>query len=138
MNPLSGLLELGSTLIDRLIPDKAQQAEAKLKLLEMQQQGELQQLQTRMSAILAEAQSSDPWTSRARPMFMYVFYVLLLFLVIIAPLVGVLAPSAMSVFFANVKAGFQAIPEELWWTFSAGYLGYAGVRGYEKVKGAAK
>lgn len=32
-----------------------------------------------MKAIIAEAQSRDPWTSRARPSFMYVMYVLILF-----------------------------------------------------------
>ena len=34
-----------------------------------------------MSAIVAEANSSDPWTSRARPSFLYLIYVLLLFAV---------------------------------------------------------
>jgi hypothetical protein len=31
-----------------------------------------------MAAVLAEAESPDPWTSRARPSFLYVMYVLLL------------------------------------------------------------
>ena len=42
--PLAGVLDLGAKLIDRIIPDKEKQAEAKLKLLEMQQAGELAEL----------------------------------------------------------------------------------------------
>ena len=73
------LVEIGAKLIDRLIPDKEAAAKAKLELLAMQQQGELKELEVRMSAILAEAQSADPWTSRARPSFLYVVYLLILF-----------------------------------------------------------
>lgn len=44
----------------------------------MQQNGELSMVQTQLSAIIAEASSPDPWTSRARPNFLYVVYILLL------------------------------------------------------------
>jgi hypothetical protein len=30
-----------------------------------------------------------------------------------------------------------AIPDEMWWLFGAGYLGYAGARTFEKRKGVA-
>lgn len=133
-----GLLELGSTLIKRLIPDKEAQAKAELELAMMQQNGELQELQTRMSAIVAEANSADPWTSRARPSFMYVFYFVIIVLTFVAPVIGVFNPDAMASFYANVAAGFKAIPEEMWWTFTVGYLGYSGARTYEKRNGVAK
>lgn len=133
-----GLIELGSTLIKRLIPDKEAAADAQLELLTMQQQGELKELETRMSAIVAEANSADPWTSRARPSFMYVFYFVILVLTFFAPLVGIFSPDAMAQFYDNVAAGFVAIPEEMWWTFSVGYLGYSGARTYEKRKGLTK
>ena len=133
-----GLIELGSTLIKRLITDKEAAAAANLQLLAMQQQGELKELETRMSAILAEASSADPWTSRARPMFMYVFYFVILSLTFFAPIVGIFNPEAMLQFYTNVASGFKAIPEEMWWTFSVGYLGYSGARTFEKSKGVAK
>lgn len=132
------LLEVGTKLIDKLIPDPEAKARAQMELLTMQQQGDLKELETRMSAILAEAQSNDPWTSRARPSFLYVFYFIIISMVVVAPLVGVFQPAAMALFFAHVEKGFQAIPEELWWTFSAGYLGYAGARTLEKRSGTAK
>lgn len=140
MNPLllGGIFDVGRSLIDKLIPDPEAKAKATHDLLVMQQNGELKELETRMSAILAEAQSADPWTSRARPSFMYVFYFIIISLTVVAPIIGVFHPEAMQLFFSNVGAGFVAIPEELWWTFSAGYLGYAGARTFEKSKGVSK
>jgi len=129
------LLEVGGKLIDKLIPDPQAKAKAQLDLLALQQNGELRELETRMSAIVAEANSVDPWTSRARPSFLYVFYFVILSLTVVAPVIGVFNPDAMALFFENVGKGFEAIPEELWWTFSAGYLGYAGARTFEKRKG---
>jgi len=55
-------------------------------------------------------------------------------LVILAPVLGIFQPAGMQQFFLNVKLGFEAIPEALWWTFSAGYLGYTTARTYEKGK----
>jgi len=43
-DPLTTALDLGSKLIDRLIPDPAAKAQASLELLKMQQSGELAQL----------------------------------------------------------------------------------------------
>lgn len=88
-----------------------------------------------MFNFLAEAQSNDKWTSRARPSFMYVFYIVILSMTLVAPIVGIFFPLGMETFFDNVSRGFVAIPEELWWAFSVGYLGYAGARSFEKTKG---
>ncbi len=138
LNPLAPIFSIGEKLIDKLIPDPEAKAKATQELLVLQQQGELKALEISMSAILAEAQSPDPWTSRARPSFMYVFYFVLILLVIVAPFVGIFFPEQMAQFYINVNAGFKAIPETLWWTFTSGFLGYAGARTYEKTKGVTK
>lgn len=140
MNPLliGGIFDIGKSLIDKLIPDPEAKAKAQMELITLQQSGELKELETRMSAILAEASSADPWTSRARPSFLYVFYAIILGMTVVAPLFGVFNPHAMDLFYGNVGKGFDAIPEELWWTFTAGYLGYAGARTFEKRKGVAR
>ena len=58
MFPLDALLSIGSKLIDKLIPDPQAKADAQLKLLEMQQNGELAQL----NADVAEQKDvSDRW-----------------------------------------------------------------------------
>ena len=67
---LDALISPISTLLDRIIPDKAQRDQARLQLLAMQGSQELQLLSTQLSAIVAEAGSCDPWTSRARPSFL--------------------------------------------------------------------
>lgn len=138
MSILGAVIPIIGGVIDKLIPDPTAKAKAQLELAVMQQNGELKELETRMSAILAEANSADPWTSRARPSFMYVFYFIIIMMTVILPIIGIFNPDAMKMFFEHSAAGFEAIPEELWWTFTAGYLGYSSARTFEKRKGVAK
>jgi len=141
MNPLliGPLLEVGKGLIDRLFPDKVAQAseraKAELELTALQQSGRLQEIQVQMSAIIAEAQSPDPWTSRARPSFLYVVYVFILTAIPMGILYAFKPEVALGVA-AGVKAWLEAIPEEMWWLFGAGYLGYTGARSFDKRKQA--
>jgi hypothetical protein len=133
---VGGVVDLLSKGLDRIFPDKADRERAKLALWQAQQDGQLKELEISMSAIIAEANSQDPWTSRARPSFMYVMYTLLLAAIPMGFLGAVDSGIA-----GSVTAGFQAwlaaLPEELWWLFGAGYLGYAGARTFEKKKGVA-
>jgi len=55
-NPLSAVFDIGSKLIDHFFPNPADAANAKLKLLELQQSGELAQLTA--STDLAKAQAA--------------------------------------------------------------------------------
>jgi len=75
MFPLDAILGVGMKLVDKFFPDPEQKAKAQLELLQMQQNGELAQIQ----ADTAEAQeltkrleadmSSDSWLSKnIRPM----------------------------------------------------------------------
>ena len=135
---LGTVLSIGTKLIDKVIPDAAQKAQAQLELMKLQNSGDLEETRLQLSAIIAEAQSPDPYTSRARPSFLYVFYVIVIFLVIIAPIIGVFFPEQMTLFFENVAKGFAAIPEPMWWTFTTGYLGYTAARQVGKTKGTDK
>jgi hypothetical protein len=72
---IDGILKIGSTLIERLIPDPAMKAEAKLKLAQMQMDGDLKQLeadtQLAMQQILVnmkEAESPSLFKGGWRPM----------------------------------------------------------------------
>ncbi|MFN3468674.1 MAG: holin family protein, partial [Novosphingobium sp.] len=78
MSILEAIISPVSAIIDKVIPDKEARDKAKLELLRLEGTQELELLRTRMSAIVTEASSADPWTSRARPGFMYVMYVMLL------------------------------------------------------------
>ena len=62
MFPLEALLGIGNKLIDHFFPDANQAAEAKLKLLEMQQNGQLAQLNADISE---QNNVSDRWKADA-------------------------------------------------------------------------
>lgn len=130
---IAGLIETGLKLIDKVIPDPAQREAAKLELLKQQQLGNLQEIQASLGAIIAEAQSQDKWTSRARPSFLYVMYALFL----TAIPMGVLFaynPEVAGAVTQGVTNWLKALPEELYWLFGTGYLGYTGARSFDKRK----
>lgn len=128
---IGSLVSLGTTIIDKIWPDKTEADKAKLRLFELQQAGEFKDLEMRFSAIVAEANSQDPWTSRARPSFMYVMYALLLAALPMGVLFAFQPDTAQAVT-DGVARWLNALPEELWWLFGAGYLGYSGARTFEK------
>lgn len=75
MFPIGALLDIGSKMIDKFFPDPAAAESAKLKLLEMQQNGELAQLnadvaeQHELTDRLKADMASDSWLSKnIRPM----------------------------------------------------------------------
>ncbi|WP_144394825.1 holin family protein [Pleionea sediminis] len=128
---IGGVFEIGKQLIDRIWPDETDKAEAQLKLLLAQQNGDLKQLETRLSAILAEANSSDPWTSRARPSFLYVIYIFILSAIPMGFLFA-FEPTVAERVTHGVTLWLQAIPTELYTLFGAGFLGYAHYRSKDK------
>jgi len=128
---LTPLFGLGGKLIDKMFPDPTERARAQAELARMAQEGELKELEVRMSAILAEAKSADPWTSRARPSFLYVMYALILAAIPMGVLHALRPELALSIA-EGMRAWLDALPEELWWLFGAGYLGYTGARSLDK------
>jgi hypothetical protein len=75
MLPLGAILDIGGKILDKVFPDPAQAEQAKLKLLEMQQNGELAQLnadvseQHELTERLKADMGSDSWLSKnIRPM----------------------------------------------------------------------
>jgi len=126
-----------SMLLDKLIPDKGQRDAAKLQLLQLQGSQELALLQTQLSAIVSEANSRDPWTSRARPSFLYVMYVIILWSLPMG-LVAAVRPEAATAIAAGMNAYLAGIPEPLYALFGTGYLGYTAARQWGKNAGKDK
>lgn len=131
MDPITSIVTLGRTIIDKIFPDKTEAAKAQLKLIELQQTGQLDEIKTAMSAIIAEAQSQDKWTSRARPSFLYVIYTMILFSLPMA-ILSAFYPSIVTQIEIGLKGWLEAIPHALWDLFGVGYLGYAVSRSYDK------
>ena len=122
-----------ASIIDKVIPDKAARERAKLELLKLEGTQELDLVRARLSAIVAEAQSADPWTSRARPSFLYVIYVLLLWSLPMG-LLSALSPETARNVASGMTAYLNALPEPLYALFGTGYLGYTAARTWGKVK----
>ena len=123
-----------SKLLDKIIPDPEARDRAKLELIKLQGDQELQTISAQMQAIVAEANSADPWTSRARPSFLYVMYVIILW----ALPMGVIAafrPDTARDIAAGINAYLNGLPEPLYALFGTGYLGYTAMRQWGKVKG---
>ena len=123
-----------ASLIDKLIPDKEARARAKLELLALEGTQELRVIEPRLSAILAEAQSHDPWTSRARPSFLYVIYILILWALPMG-VIAALSPDTARNIAAGMNAYLGGLPEPLYALFGTGYLGYTAARQWGKVRG---
>jgi len=131
LNAIEIALGIGGKLIDRLFPDPEAKAKAQLELLRLTQEGELRELELSMSAILAEAKSDDPWTSRARPTFLYVVYVMVLASIPMGVLSAFRPDLALAVA-RGMQAWLSAIPDGLWATFGIGYSGYSIARSMDK------
>ena len=126
-----------ASIIDKVIPDKAARERAKIELIKLEGTQELEGIKAQLSAIVAEAGSPDPWTSRARPSFLYVMYVLLLW----ALPMGVIAafrPEAARDIAQGMNAYLGGLPEPLYALFGTGYLGYTAARQWGKAKGVDK
>ena len=134
MSVLDVLIGPITSIIDKVIPDKVARAKAKLELLELEGTQELKLIETQLSAIVAEANSSDPWTSRARPSFLYVMYVMLLAALPIG-ILSLFAPGTAETIAGAMTAYLRGLPEELYALFGTGYLGYTAARQWGKVKG---
>jgi hypothetical protein len=117
------LIEAGLRIIDKIIPDPAAKAEATRKLLEIQQTGELAEVEAAMNVVVAEAKSEHALTSQWRPITMLVFTAIVANNYIIAPYLA-------AMFGWNVML---EMPEQLWNLLSIGIGGYVVGRSSEKA-----
>ncbi len=134
MSILDVLIGPVTSIIDKVIPDKEAAAKAKLALLELEGTHELRRIEAQLSAIVAEANSADPWTSRARPSFLYVMYIMLLAALPIG-ILSLFAPGTAETIAGAMTAYLRGLPEELYALFGTGYLGYTAARQWGKIKG---
>lgn len=120
-------------VMDRILPDEAARQAAKLELMKSENQQALNEMRESLSAIVTEASSSDPWTSRARPSFLYVMYGVILSCML-GGVIGIWYPQQTAQAATNISALLRAIPQDLYTLFGLGYLGYTGARSFDKWK----
>ena len=103
---------------------------------------EMERVRAALLALMAEggardAATVDPWTRRARPVFLYVMYLLLLWAIPIG-LIAAVRPATAAAIARGMAAYFAALPEPLYALFGTGYLGYTVARSWGKAKGVER
>lgn len=138
MNPLllDGLFGLAGKVFDKIFPNPQQAAEAKLKLFEMQQSGELKILEAETTLALgqisinkAEAESTDFFRGGWRPFIGWVCGLGLFYQFLLRPLLTFV----LMVFETKVQT-MPALELDTLMTLLFGILGLGAMRTTEKLK----
>lgn len=122
-----------NTIVTRIFPDKEKQEEIKAAMLQYQMSGDLDILKQSLTAFVAESSSPDKWTSRARPSFLYVMYVFILFGIPIGILAVFNKEAALQIA-QGMQAWLASIPSSLWGVFGACFSVYTIARSYDKSR----
>jgi len=126
---LGGLGTLAKDLREAITGDISAEKKAEIALKAQTLEAEIEK--AKLQVMINEAGSSDPWTSRARPSFMYVIYIMLLASIPMG-IVYAVSPITSGNIIAGFGAWLKAIPSDLYALFGAGYLGYGVFRTYDK------
>ena len=138
MNPLllDGLFGLAGKVFDKIFPNPQQAAEAKLKLFEMQQSGELKILEAETTLALgqisinkAEAESTDFFRGGWRPFIGWVCGLGLFYQFLLRPILTFV----LMVFETKVQT-MPALELDTLMTLLFGILGLGAMRTTEKLK----
>jgi hypothetical protein len=119
----AALIPLLGGLLDRLIPDPAQAAAAKLQLMTLVQNGELAQMTAATGVITAEANSKFALTAMWRPILMMVFTAIIANNYILAPYLHAMFGWAVTL----------DLPPQMWDLLKLGIGGYVVGRSAEKA-----
>ena len=131
LDPVTAVLDIGGKLIDRMWPDPAQAATAKLELIKLQQSGDLAQMTGQLEINKVEAANANIFVSGWRPAIGWVCALALLYQYLVRPL-------AVAIF-AAVGHPLPTMPglDENLWQLMMAMLGMGGLRTFEKVQGVA-
>ena len=136
---IAAFIPIVGTLIDKLFPDKQAADEAKIKMMELAQKGELAQLDAEMQMALGqmeinkvEAASSDPFRAGWRPMAGWACSLGLFYEFLVRPILPWLVGLT-----GHVVAPMPSVDIDQLMILLGGLLGLGGLRSYERAKGKA-
>ncbi|MCI4435409.1 MAG: holin family protein [Ignisphaera sp.] len=132
LDPISAVLDIGNTIITRIWPDPTQAAEAKLKLLELQQSGELAQIAGQLDINKVEAANTSLFVSGWRPFAGWVGGISLFYAAMGEPVLRFVATVIY-----NYTGAFPVLDTGLTLQVLLGMLGLGGLRTYEKLNNVA-
>jgi hypothetical protein len=127
MDPISAVLNIGNTIINKLFPDPAEAAKAQLALLKMQQDGELAAIVAQTDINKVEAASSSIFVAGWRPFCGWVGGAGLAYAAIVEPLLRLLAT------LYGYKGDFPLIDTTITMQILFGLLGLGAMRSYDKA-----
>ncbi len=111
-----------------LSPEDKQKADEAMANIQAQAQAASDEQEVKLNQIAgdnieAESKTGDKFTERARPAFLYLVYFILIFNYFLLPVIQLIAHKALSPI---------QLPDQLWFMFSSGYLGYVVARTADK------
>lgn len=124
---LSGILGGITDIVDRFVQTPEEKAKALIELRQLEVREIEAIVSATSAAIVAEAQSDDPYVRRSRPTYLYLIYTILGFNFILLPVLQFVTQQPIQPI---------ELPSDLYYLFGAGYLGYVGARSWDKGKGA--
>jgi hypothetical protein len=128
---IGSIFDIGNKLIDKLIPDPKQKAEALLKLQELEQSGDLAVIAGQNKINEIEAASPNLFVSGWRPFIGWVCGSALAFQLVVGPLV------VWACTLVKHPVSLPIMQTELLTTLLVGMLGLGGMRTVEKLQGVA-
>jgi len=122
MLPITAILTAGTAIINKIFPDPLERAKAQATLIELQQRGELKELESAMNVIVSESKSNHWIVAAWRPLTMLTFTFIVANNYILYPY--------LSLFWAD--APVLTLPPDLWDLLKIGLGGYVVGRSVEK------
>lgn len=125
LDPVSALLDIGGKVIDRVWPDPAQAASAKLELMKLQQSGELAQIAGQLEINKIEAANPNLFVSGWRPFIGWICGTGLAYQFLVYPILIAFIPKVQQLDMGTLL------------TLLTGLLGLGAMRTVEKMNGVA-
>lgn len=126
------VVELSAKLLDRVIPDPAQKAQAQLELLKLQQSGELASMTAQTDINKVEAASASLFVSGWRPYIGWICGTAFSLHFLVFPIINFIL---VALSYPEVKITFDMTTLL---TVLGGMLGIGGLRTIEKLNGVTK
>lgn len=137
MDPFTAIINIGSSIIDKIFPDKTEAEKAKLKMYELQKQGEFQETQNAFSLMLenikvntAEALHASVFVAGWRPFIGWVCGFALAYNYVLMPLIVWTTKC-----FYPAAPSMPALDMTELMVLLGGLLGIAGLRSREITQG---
>jgi hypothetical protein len=129
LDPITAVLNVGNSLIDRLIPDKAQNDAAKASLLQMQVKGDLDQISGQLEVNKVEAASNSVFVAGWRPYIGWICGTALAEDMIVRPMLQQIST------LLRHPVVLQPLDISTLLTLLGGLLGFGAMRSYDKNQG---